>query len=882
MKFRSLFVTLFLSASWASAVNLTVSPSSVAWTDQGWIEIDVTDMSSPGQMVGLFLYLDVAGNGVIDGADYPVAYFLVEDGYTNSVGAETLVDDKDGLDNSAIHTAISCHGVANDVLHTVGDYIWLAVEEGGFGPPVSDKAVFSVTQSVSSVSISGEVQDYVTHNPKPGSYVEIGYFSDTIGLAPSAWSDENGEFTLYIPDGVATDAVVGVQASSMGLMSVEFNPDTGEEISTHYFTNALSIGMNELTTPLYTLPEIASNDLYTVSGTVYLIGSGESGPETNALGGVIVETETEEEVDTFSWDITDADGRFSLVSPSNDPGGVIPFWCEGTLLNLRGIVGTLVQVDVTNTTTGVEIYCYEAEAMAKARVTDQETGEPLTGVEVYYESTDGAGFISSAYTLTNGFYEIGLRAGIYQAGCEEDSLTYRHYVQPAVSNDLVIVQDTVVTNTSFEAEPGYIISGHVYDTNNTPLGDGSVVLVEYHDGWENWRDSADTAQDGRYNLLAPTGTWYLCTDDFGDYLVDLHYTNHYTGNLDEADPVLVTTAGVSGVDFYLPSGARIEGRVQDQNLNPVSDLRVRAYRQDETGEWVCVSADHTENSGTFGFAAPAGSNIMVRTDIDYEQWFPETWYGDTCSRDAATGVLLTDLVTVSNLNIQVFPAYEVNGDVYSQAGMSAIAGATVTAFDIESNRYASVTTDGFGHYNNLFVPADVVLAVYAGAPGFEGELYQDAYLPADATGIQTSAYSYVTIPFVLYASDLDSDEDGLPDFQEDTTPDGTYNSSADYSNRNSPDTDEDGATDGSEWIAGTNPQDGDSLFEIVDAEAVPEGAFFAWASVPGREYVVQQRTNLVTGIWSNIYNVTATDGITSYTNDATLSQGYYRVRVSAP
>jgi protocatechuate 3,4-dioxygenase beta subunit len=881
MKFRSLFVVVILSAVWASAVDLTVSPDSVAWTDQGWIDISITNIT-PAASVGLFLYLDVDGDGTIDGSDFPITFFGVKDGNLNEVGAETLVDDKDGLTNGAIETAISCHGVAYDTLHTVGDYIWQAVEvDETFTPVASTTAVFSVTQAVSSVSITGEVRDYVTQELKPGSYVEAGYFSDTIGLSPSVWADENGAFTLYIPEGVATNAVVGVQASSKGMMSAEFDPDTAEEISMHYFTNALSNGENVLADPLYTVPAYEPDDLYTVSGTVYLIEQGESGPETNTLSGVFVETETEEDVDTFSWDVTDENGHFSLVSPSDDQFA-FSFMCDNELLSLRGIVGAFTQVVVTNTTAGVEIYCYEAEALARARVTDKETGEPLAGVEVRYESTDGSGFVSSGYTLTNGFYEIGLRAGTYQAVCDEDSLKYRHYVRPQGSNDLVIAQDTVVTNTSFEVEPGYLVTGHVYDTNGVPLTDGSVVLFDNVGGGEYWIDDEDTSFSGLYNLLAPVGTVYLRTTDFGEYVVDLAYSNRYVGSISSVDALTMTTNGLSDVDFYLPYGARIEGTVVDHDMNPVHGLLVEVFSQDQAGDWNFVGADRTDWDGSYSFAVPAGTNIKFRADVDIGLSSPRTWYGDVCSHDLATSIALTNFITTGGLDIQIFPGYQVHGSVLNQAGLTGIAGATVTAYDENLHEYSDTVTDESGNYEGLFVPTNIPLAFFADAEGFEGELNGDIYNPADAIGVQTSAYSYVSIPFVLYASDTDRDDDGLADFQEDTIPDGVYNSADDYADRGNSDTDEDGVTDGSEWVAGTNPQSANSFFEIVDGGTALEGAFFVWSSVPGRDYIVQERTNLLSGIWSNIYTVTATADITAYTNDVTQGRGYYRVRVSAP
>jgi hypothetical protein len=878
---RSLIVTLFfLPALWASAINLTVSPNSVKWTDQGWINLSITNVAEAAG-VDISLYLDINGDGIVNGSDYAVAVFEVEDGQFDPFGSVVYVDDNDGLTNGAVETAISCHGISYSTLHTIGHYIWQAVEVDESGNPVgSDSAPFAVTQPASDVWITGEVRDYVSNELKPGAYVETGYFSDTTGLAPSVWTDENGEFTLYIPDGIPASEVIGVRASVKGMLSADINPYTGEAVSTHFFTNALFSGENALEQPLFTAPAVEAYELYDVSGTVYLVSPTDEGFETNLLRGVMVETGSDE---TWSWDITDENGQFSLVSPPTGGDESMELWCESPLLNLRGILGTYTEVEVTNTVSGVEIYCRRAEAIARAQVTDKETGEPLEGVEVYFESTDGSRLVSGGYTLSDGFYEIGVAAGTWWAECDEDSLGYRHYLCPAGSNDLEIAEYSIFTNAPFGAERGCIISGHVYDTNGTPLALGSVVLIQQDPGgWENWITDADTSLSGGYDLLSPTGTVYLRTEDFGDYVVNAYYTNHFTADLNEADPLTVTTNGLTGIDFFLPYGARIEGSVLNPNSNSVSWLSVEALAQNESGEWVCVGAGSSDWGGDFGFAVLGGSNVMIRTGIDYGSWYPRTWYGDTCSQNLATPLVLTNHTTVSNLNIQVFPGYLVYGDVCDQNGLSGISGATVTAFDASSNRYDSVITDGSGHYASLFVPTNVGLAFYAGAAGYQGEFYDNVYNPAEATGIQNSAYDPTSVSFTLYATGTDSDNDGLADYKEDSVPDGVYTAGTDYANYSNPDTDNDGFNDGNEYVAGTNPQNSGSLFEIIGGEVQPSAAILVWSSVAGRQYQVQFRTNLLSGVWDSIYTVTATGITTTFTNSFPGGREFYRVRVQAP
>jgi hypothetical protein len=99
-------------------------------------------------------------------------------------------------------------------------------------------------------------------------------------------------------------------------------------------------------------------------------------------------------------------------------------------------------------------------------------------------------------------------------------------------------------------------------------------------------------------------------------------------------------------------------------------------------------------------------------------------------------------------------------------------------------------------------------------------------------------------------------------------------------NPRSYDTDGDGMGDGDEKEAGTDPKDETSLFSVLEIVQNGEGGVMArWASVPGRQYVVQRCENLTS--WSQLDVVTADSSTATYldadTNPATLR--FYRIEV---
>lgn len=102
---------------------------------------------------------------------------------------------------------------------------------------------------------------------------------------------------------------------------------------------------------------------------------------------------------------------------------------------------------------------------------------------------------------------------------------------------------------------------------------------------------------------------------------------------------------------------------------------------------------------------------------------------------------------------------------------------------------------------------------------------------------------------------LDSDGDGLSDQEELTGVDNPLtpiNPNGQITNPNNPDSDGDGVTDGKEAVAGTDPNDPQSKFELVNI--VAEGAtgpIVQWSSSAGRTYNLWATTSLLSP-WTQI------------------------------
>ena len=864
-------------------MTLSVSPSGMEWSDQGFVNVTASNLTA-GAEVNLSEFIDLNGNGVIDATDPLAIQFELEDGVATAFGAETFMDDNDGATNGVIESAVSFFG--DHYLHSIGDYILLAVELDGSGAPVaSNSTPFSVTQSSAPIWITGEVRDYVTSNTVAGAYVELQYFSDTTGNAPGTWTDENGEFSIYLPSGVSSNEALGVYAAGAGYMSASQTPE-GDFVSLAIFTNGLASGANNLVRPLFVVPSVPSYDLVDITGTAYLIEPADGGgDETNVLAGAIVEIaypsygDEDDDGDISSFDISDADGNFSLVfSTAEDEGDNVVISCANPFLTMRGLVPAVESLLIEGTT-NIALYCHSAEALVQGTVTNLDTGSPIVGVEV--DLTSGNDVIGMAYTISNGTYEIGASAGTYDLQCNDDSLAKQLYVYGNEHGYRYlenIFSGEVRTDQDLAYEKGAPVSGHVYTEGGSPLGGGNAILVAPGEGsWEERWNSAKVAFDGHYDLLAPAGTWNVRTENPQGTWIDLYYTNCPVQNRSMATPVVVSNAPVSGIDFYLEEGARLQGAVLSTDSFPAGDTRMSVLRMNGSGELETVGSGYTDWDGIFDFVVPGGSNFYLRADSDGWQT-PDTWLGNVGSYNLATRIHPAVGTTQTNLDIQILAGYQVAVSVWDQMDMTALPDISIAAFDSSSNQYGTAVYQWDAW--NIFVPTNTPLTFFAEAPGYEGEFITNTYDFAEADYFQQEQNTYLHLDFVLHSSSRDTDGDGLADYLEDTVPDNEF-WPEDYSDMRDSNTDGDQFNDNEEYITGTNPRDANSFFKI-DGTTAGSGFELRWDSVAGREYTVQLSSDLTSGTWSNIHSVVATGADTSYAPPTTDAHSSYRVQVAAP
>jgi hypothetical protein len=97
------------------------------------------------------------------------------------------------------------------------------------------------------------------------------------------------------------------------------------------------------------------------------------------------------------------------------------------------------------------------------------------------------------------------------------------------------------------------------------------------------------------------------------------------------------------------------------------------------------------------------------------------------------------------------------------------------------------------------------------------------------------------------------------------------------------DTDHDGLDNYGEWVAGTNPTNSVSRFEVqgIRPSAPTNAIMLQWLSVAGRVYRVSRRTNLSVGEWTLVAsNLPAAPPVNAWTNDLpALGEQYYRLEV---
>ena len=179
---------------------------------------------------------------------------------------------------------------------------------------------------------------------------------------------------------------------------------------------------------------------------------------------------------------------------------------------------------------------------------------------------------------------------------------------------------------------------------------------------------------------------------------------------------------LSGIDFNLIRGGAVEGRVADQDYEPLSRVAVTLSRyRTVQGErtLVGVSRAQTDDRGHFRlFDIPPGSYVLSATRVDYtfnrrrgrrRQTFPPTYYPGVPNPEQATRIEVSAGGEVGGFHLTLTESqtYSVSGRVLGADGVSAQSVSIMTVNRSgpgEFSMWGGATTDAQGAFTVTGLP----------------------------------------------------------------------------------------------------------------------------------------------------------------------------------
>lgn len=159
-----------------------------------------------------------------------------------------------------------------------------------------------------------------------------------------------------------------------------------------------------------------------------------------------------------------------------------------------------------------------------------------------------------------------------------------------------------------------IITGTVTDAGGNPVAGMNVGAGDYDsivncEGGEFW---ASTEANGTYHLDVSAGTYLVFVNSHGDpggYIPEAHLDVNSWSQIAAAVPITITAGQtVTGVNFSLPVGFTVSGRLIDAQGDPVPGAGGHIEDPDQDIEFGCaLGFGSSDTDGTFQVNVPVGS-----------------------------------------------------------------------------------------------------------------------------------------------------------------------------------------------------------------------------------------------------------------------------------
>jgi len=292
------------------------------------------------------------------------------------------------------------------------------------------------------------------------------------------------------------------------------------------------------------------------------------------------------------------DGSYTITGLPPDrytvrTGEDMPNWYAGEFYRSKYTGGTADKVTVSagNDTPNIN-FTLEEGGWLIGHVFDEETGEPISGLQLGACLTNGDGVTPAPVTSYDGSFKFVLREGDYliQAG-HGYSYVSEWYNNSYDMEDATIVNVTVHNETSgmdFYLSKAGSISGYIYSDTGEPISDASVyAFSDIYPG-----SGANSQSDGSYIIEGLPS---------GNFTVQVTVTGYFS----EYKPRIVVSApdNTPGTDFTLkkmPADFNIEGfetgdfskldwkHYGDANWTITSSQKCSGNRPDESAVHACL------------------------------------------------------------------------------------------------------------------------------------------------------------------------------------------------------------------------------------------------------------------------------------------------------
>ncbi len=349
--------------------------------------------------------------------------------------------------------------------------------------------------------------------------------------------------------------------------------------------------------------------------------------------------------------------------------------------------------------------------------------------------------VLQANTTTDaiGHYDLTLPAGQYRVLAYDPSGTYAtQFANDAPSfeeSPLTSVVAGPIVTIDFALRRGGTVSGLVLTSAGIQAG---LTVVAYNLSGTR-RGFTTTTGTGLYSLVLPPGDYKLVAYDDAGAFTPMFFRDRT--NFAEADVVTVTASRtIAGIDFFLPSGARVSGIVTDASGAPIANVSLLAYSAD--GKF--VSFVPTGADGRFVLTLPAGTYRFVAIDNSFT--FAAGFLASATSFENSPAVTLSEGQVKTDLVFRLERGGLISGRVLDATSGAGIAGITVAAYNADGTMRTFVTTDATGNYVLLLPPGAFRIGAFDPALVYATQFYPQQRTFSASLAIAAAVGQSATLP----------------------------------------------------------------------------------------------------------------------------------------